>query len=76
VRAREVIDGENAVIRWRRQQDRPPHLLHTVGFWASGARRPVGAEGVGGQSQIAAIRNEARGAAREPDGGTPGRTDL
>jgi len=25
---------------------------------------------------MAAIRHEARGAAREPDGGMPGRTDL
>ncbi|UYY86346.1 hypothetical protein [Alcaligenes sp. SMD-FA] len=36
-------------------------------------RRPAKAEGVRGQSQMAAIRHEARGVAREPDGGTPGR---
>lgn len=31
------------------------------------------AGGVRDQSRMAAIRHEARGAAREPDGGTPGR---
>jgi len=76
VRARAVIDGENAVIRWREQQDRlHPPIAHT-GPCASGARRPVRAEGVRGQSRMAAIRHEARGAAREPDGCTPGRTGL
>lgn len=40
---------------------------------ASGARRPARAEGIRDQSRMAAIRHEARGAAREPDGGTPRR---
>jgi len=52
-----------------------PLPLHT-GFAASGARRPSLAGGVRDQSRMAATRNEARGAAREPDGGTPGRSDA
>ena len=36
----------------------------------------LGAGGVRDQSRMAAIRHEARGAAREPDGGTPGRHSL
>lgn len=53
-----------------------PPTAHAC-LWASGARRPGStsrAEGVRGQRRMAAIRHEARGAAREPDGGTPGRT--
>src|SRR3546814_10433048 len=46
---------------------------YTPRFRSSGARRPARAEGVRGQSRMAAIRHKARGAAREPDGGTPGR---
>lgn len=34
-----------------------------------------GAGGVRDQSRMAATQHEARGAAREPDGGTPGRYD-
>jgi len=42
---------------------------------AAGEDRFEGAlgEGVRDQSRMAATRHEARGAAREPDGGTPGR---
>jgi len=41
---------------------------------ASAVRRPERAAGVSDQSRMGAIRHEARGAAREPDGGTPGHT--
>ncbi|MAT49917.1 MAG: hypothetical protein CMK32_01865 [Porticoccaceae bacterium] len=52
-----------------------PHQPQHQGL-ASGARRPSRAGGVKDQSRMAAIRQEARGAAREPDGGTPGRIDC
>jgi len=76
--ARAALDGENAVVRWGKQQDRhtpTPHQPQHQGL-ASGARRPSRAGGVKDQSRMAAIRQEARGAAREPDGGTPGRIDC
>jgi len=78
VQARAVIDGENAVIRWKKQQDRlhPTHP-HTRCWQVRSTRRPgstIQAEGVRDQRRMAVIRHEARGAAREPDGGTPGRT--
>jgi len=72
VRARAALDGENAVVRWREQQDRPYPTHYTHSPLASGARRPLWAGGVRDQSRMAAIRYEARGVAREPDGGTPG----
>ena len=52
-----------------------PPTAHTR-LWASAARRPERAGGVRDQSRMAAIRHEARGAAREPDGGTPGRNTI
>ncbi|KAA8919051.1 hypothetical protein CEK64_14455 [Xanthomonas sontii] len=37
-RRRAALDGENAVIPWRKQQDRPPRPRRL--YRASGARRP------------------------------------
>jgi hypothetical protein len=64
-----------AVVRYKEQQDRLP--ANSIFLGASGARRQLkAAGGVRDQSRMAATRFEARGNAREPDGGTPGRTST
>ncbi len=66
---RAALDGENAVIRWREQQDRPTPPMPRIGkrsaqaSWAGGIRD---------QSRMDMTRNEAWGSVREPDSGTPG----
>jgi len=54
--------------------------LHTSAFGKCAARagpdRRSGPKASWDQSRMAATRHEARGVAREPDGGTPGRTDA
>ncbi|HBP5135647.1 TPA: hypothetical protein L5668_002406 [Pseudomonas aeruginosa] len=48
-----------------------PRPLHTVGFWGKRSAQALKGRRRQGSSRMAAIRHEARGAAREPDGGTP-----
>lgn len=55
---------------------RPTPPLHTLAFGQAqraGPDQRAGPEASRDQSRMAAIRHEARGAAREPGGGTPGR---
>jgi len=70
--ARAALDGEHAVVRWRETARPPiPRPLHPLAFGKRSAQA-YGPKTLRDQSQMAVTQYEARGAAREPDGETPG----